>query len=366
MLCSFVDSLRDRGFSLHARLLSDQNAPDENIKERGAHTFVLQESKAKMTEHTEYTAHIKAKVFIQPNWGKPGLSIDHAMATLDAGKDDRKTQHVSDTPAWRRNGNWRRVNTERTNTGARTKVTPLPSRGNWRGLPTSSQRSHTTTSRTKGIKTPNAASRPTYEIKINSNKKNLASLSLDIWILILTFIPPSTKKHILPSPPPNSRSTSIPMLLSLIHVSRDLYTTLLPLLYHTVNLTPAKTSDATLAYRHRSLTCLAQWKFLRSVLARPELGQWVRELSWATGLENSKGFVPETIGTTIVRWREEDVWTVFGTMKNSVRVNVEGEQNQSRSGKGSDLRDNEPVSLFPSAQHVNLVSCSSCVLHNPS
>lgn len=71
------------------------------------------------------------------------------------------------------------------------------------------------------------------------------------------------------------------------------------------------------------------------------------------------------VGVTKVRWREEDVWAVFGAMENAVKVSIEGGQAQVQNRKVGSLRDEEE-NLFPGAQHVNLVSCSSSILHHPS
>lgn len=161
---------------------------------------------------------------------------------------------------------------------------------------------------------------------------SLQSLGFDIWSLISCYLPKSA-------------------LISICQTSPLLYSIIVPVLYHTIDLSVHAPPDGvTVSFIYRRQTCEKQYMFLRQILRKPEYGQHVRSLKWTLGLEDEKlGFKPKYLQGERVMWRNGDREKVFEYLNKVVSLDIDSATKDGVViGEGKDL--------FPAAQLVHLVS----------
>ncbi len=161
---------------------------------------------------------------------------------------------------------------------------------------------------------------------------SLESLGSDIWFLISSYVPKST-------------------LVSICRTSRHFHSNVIPVLYHTIDLSIHAPPDGTnVSFTYRRKTCECQYIFLRQILRRPEYGQYVRSLKWTVGFDDEKlVFRPDFVESERVVWRSDYIEKLFECLDQVVTLDIE-------STARDDWRIFEGRNFFPAAQRVNLVS----------
>jgi hypothetical protein len=198
-------------------------------------------------------------------------------------------------------------------------------------------------------------------------------------------------------------SLSLPKvdLLAICQTSSSLHAQVIPVLYHTIDLsTHAPPDGTTITFRHRRRIYERQYLFKRQISMNPEYGQHVRSLKWTIGIEHGQlwslaldqfGYRTPTssVGERVV-WRSEHVGRLFELLSQVVNLDIQGSRSGGRSttvtedkyianssswrtvnAKEEETRaarkmidstsapDEESLAsliLFPNAQSVNLVS----------
>jgi hypothetical protein len=109
----------------------------------------------------------------------------------------------------------------------------------------------------------------------STSNTSLESLDSDSWFQISSYVPKST-------------------ILAICCTSRHLHDTLIPILYHSIDLSIHSTTAGTrFSFHYRRQMCRGQYIFLRQILRKPEYGQYVRSFMWTLGLEDEKvSFLP--------------------------------------------------------------------------
>lgn len=160
-----------------------------------------------------------------------------------------------------------------------------------------------------------------------------------------------------------SSSVPRPTLLSICQTSPALYAQVIPVLYHTIDLsTNAPPDDNTVPFRYRRRTYERQYMFTRQISLKPEYGRYVRSLKWTLGVEHEhirstacydhKDWAPPPSQANRIVWRSsETVGKLFESLTQVVNLDIEW---ANRTGGIKVLP--EGGSLFPVVQKVNLVS----------
>jgi hypothetical protein len=178
----------------------------------------------------------------------------------------------------------------------------------------------------------------------STSNTSLESLDSDSWFQISSYVPKST-------------------ILSICCTSRSLHDTLVPILYHTVDLSiHSQNAGNKFSYHYRRQTCKGQYIFLRQILRKPEYGQYVRSFMWTLGLDDEKvSFLPKFIQDERVIWKAGDVETMFGFLDKVTRLDLGSATRSSF----SELNMAEEEA-FPTAQHIRLVSVRSSQFRRPT
>jgi hypothetical protein len=164
------------------------------------------------------------------------------------------------------------------------------------------------------------------------------------WFLIASYVPKAT-------------------LLSICQTSRSLHTQVIPVLYHTIDLSiHAPPDDNIVSFRYRRRIYEKQYMFTRQIMSKPEYGQYVRSLKWTLGVEYGQiwsvacydhgNLAPASWQAERVVWRSsEHVGKLFEGLTQVVNLDVEWANRM-----GGILAVPEGRKLFPTVQRVNLVS----------
>jgi len=178
----------------------------------------------------------------------------------------------------------------------------------------------------------------------STSNTSLESLDSDSWFQISSYVPKST-------------------ILSICCTSRHLHNTLIPILYHTIDLSIHNpTVGNRFSFHYRRQTCKGQYVFLRQILRKPEYGQYVRSFMWTLGLEDKKvSFLPKFIQGERVVWKAGDVETMFGFLNKVIRLDL-GSATRSSLCELNMVEDE----AFPTAQHIRLVSVGSFQCRRPT
>jgi hypothetical protein len=178
----------------------------------------------------------------------------------------------------------------------------------------------------------------------STSNNSLGSLDSDSWFQISSYVPKST-------------------ILAICCTSRHLHDTLIPILYHTIDLSiHSTTAGNRFSFHYRRQTCKGQYIFLRQILRKPEYGQYVRSFMWTLGLEDEKvSFLPKFIQDERVVWKGGDVETMFGFLNKVTRLDLGSATRSSL----CELNMAEEES-FPTAQHIRLVSVGSSQFRRPT
>jgi len=166
------------------------------------------------------------------------------------------------------------------------------------------------------------------------------------WFLISVYVPKST-------------------LLSICQASPLLHAQVIPVLYHTIDLsTHTPMEGVTILFRDRRKIYEGQYLFMRQISRRPEYGQYVRSLKWTIGVEkeqvwsvalDTSGFrTPSSSNGERVVWSSANVGRLFERLTQVVSLDMEY---ANRSGGVMSMP--ECNGLFPAVQKVNLVSVLS-------
>ena len=146
-------------------------------------------------------------------------------------------------------------------------------------------------------------------------------------------------------------------LLSICQTSPSLHSQVIPVLYHTIDLsTHAPPDGVTISFRYRRMTYERQYMFKRQISLKPEYGQYVRSLKWTVGLENEQvwsvfvGLNDSRLPQRLV-WRSTDVGKLFEALNQVVNLDIEWPNRSGEMISGTDGK-----MLFPAVQRVNLVS----------
>jgi hypothetical protein len=178
----------------------------------------------------------------------------------------------------------------------------------------------------------------------STSNTSLESLDSDSWFQISSYVPKST-------------------ILAICCTSRHLHDTLIPILYHSIDLSIHSTTAGTrFSFHYRRQMCRGQYIFLRQILRKPEYGQYVRSFMWTLGLEDEKvSFLPRFIQEERVVWKTGLVETVFGFLNKVTRLDLGNATRRSL----CELNMVEEEA-FPTAQHIRLVSVESSQYPRPA
>jgi hypothetical protein len=160
-------------------------------------------------------------------------------------------------------------------------------------------------------------------------------------------------------------SSSIPKraLLSVCQTSPTLYAQVIPVLYHTIDLsTNAPPDDNTVSSRYCRRTYERQYMFTRQISLKPEYGRYVRSLKWTLGVEcelirpmaccDLRYWAPSPSQANRVVWMSsETVGKLFESLTQVVNLDIEWANRT-----GGMIVVPEGGGLFPAVQKVNLVS----------
>ncbi|PMD18514.1 hypothetical protein NA56DRAFT_245110 [Hyaloscypha hepaticicola] len=144
---------------------------------------------------------------------------------------------------------------------------------------------------------------------------SLESLGTDLWFLIS----PSLQKV---------------DLLAICQTSSSLHAQVIPVLYHTIDLsTHAPPDGVTISFRHRRRIYERQYLFKRQITMNPEYGQQVRSLKWTIGVEHGQvwslpldefGYrTPTSSDGERVVWRSENVGRLFELLTQVVKLDIQ-------------------------------------------
>lgn len=168
-----------------------------------------------------------------------------------------------------------------------------------------------------------------------------------------------------------SSSVPKPTLLSICQTSPALYAQVIPVLYHTIDLsTNAPPDDNTVSFRYRRRTYERQYMFTRQISLKPEYGRYVRSLKWTLGVEHEhirstaccdhKDWAPPPSQANRIVWRSsEAIGKLFESLTQVVHLDIEWANRIS-----GIIVVPEGGGLFPVVQKVNLVSLVTFLTQN--
>jgi len=185
----------------------------------------------------------------------------------------------------------------------------------------------------------------------HGNYLNITDTKAVQWFLISANVPKST-------------------LLSICQTSSSLHSQVIPVLYHSIDLSTHTPPDGIIiSFRDRRKVYEGQYLFMRQILLKPEYGQYVRSLKWTVGVENGQvwsvaldnsGFrAPTSLDGERVVWSSGNIGKLFERLTQVVNLDIEC------TNKGGGLMDvSESRDLFPIVQKVNLVG-DLAEMYNP-